>query len=251
MDSSKNKQENKKALKVFIPLIIVCGLIGGVIGFFSGSDSVQGVAGSIAEFAGKFIYMISPYCLIITVVVGMAAALHFYRGAKSDFTAWQAAAMSGGDDEEDMDEEVLESIDKKLSRAMLATGVSSIVAFMFFAVEIAYINRYLDENWILYIVVLIAFIGENFGGLRLQQLIVDFEKVLNPEKKGSIYDVKFHKKWTESCDEMEMLLIYKAAYKSYCVTNKACVLAFTVLMVLSFIFSYGLCQTWWSAVCGW
>ena len=29
------KKENKKALKVFIPVIIVAGLIGGVFGFLS------------------------------------------------------------------------------------------------------------------------------------------------------------------------------------------------------------------------
>ena len=40
-------------------------------------------------------------------------------------------------------------------------------------------------------------------------------KELNPEKKGSVYDVKFVDKWEDSCDEAEKILIYKCAYKTY------------------------------------
>ena len=32
MNSEKNKRENRKALKVFIPIIIVAAVIGGIIG---------------------------------------------------------------------------------------------------------------------------------------------------------------------------------------------------------------------------
>ena len=38
---------------------------------------------------------------------------------------------------------------------------------------------------------------------------------MNPEKKGSIFDMHFSKKWADSCDEAEMIMACKAGYKSF------------------------------------
>ena len=49
----------------------------------------------------------------------------------------------------------------------------------------------------------------------MQQMTVDFQKIMNPEKQGSVYDLRFQKKWEESCDELEKFTIYRSAYKAY------------------------------------
>lgn len=49
MNSDKNKRENRKALKIFIPIIFAAAVIGGVIGAFSAT----GTAEQIAKTAGS------------------------------------------------------------------------------------------------------------------------------------------------------------------------------------------------------
>ena len=52
-----------------------------------------------------------------------------------------------------------------------------------------------------------------------QNRLVNLVKEINPEKKGSVYDTKFKKVWLNSCDEAEQQMIYKAAYKSFTVSQ--------------------------------
>ena len=56
----------------------------------------------------------------------------------------------------------------------------------------------------------------------IQQRIVDLSKRMAPEKKGSVYDIHFQKKWFESCDEAEKLMAGQCAYKAYSASTKAC-----------------------------
>ena len=73
----------------------------------------------------------------------------------------------------------------------------------------------------------------------IQQMLVDFTKVLYPQKNGSVYDIKFSEKWEDSCDELEKLMIYKAAYKAYKTTNGMCCFGLVAMILLSFFFHYG------------
>ena len=40
-------------------------------------------------------------------------------------------------------------------------------------------------------------------GPLIAKLVVDLEKKLNPEKKGSVFEMQFQKTWLESCDEAQ------------------------------------------------
>ena len=73
-----------------------------------------------------------------------------------------------------------------------------------------------------------------------QQKIVDLTKKLYPEKRGSVYDVKFEKKWFESCDEAERTAIGQAAYHAYKATNMTCLLLWMVLVIGNMLFDFGL-----------
>ena len=70
-----------------------------------------------------------------------------------------------------------------------------------------------------------------------QQKAVDLTRKMNPEKRGSVYDVHFKKKWFQSCDEAEQKQIGQAAYKAFNVVNTACPIAWMVLLLLSFAFN--------------
>jgi len=43
---------------------------------------------------------------------------------------------------------------------------------------------------------------------------------MNPEKTASVYDMKFQKKWLETCDEAEKIIVGKCAFKAFNITNE-------------------------------
>lgn len=65
--------------------------------------------------------------------------------------------------------------------------------------------------------------------------IVAIEKDLNPEKEGSIFELNFNKKWLSSCDEAQKLIMYKAAYKAYKISNVSCMILWCAAFVLMLI----------------
>ena len=73
-----------------------------------------------------------------------------------------------------------------------------------------------------FIVAVAAFIAVMVETIIIQQRCVDAVKRMNPEKTASVYDVKFQRKWMDSCNEAEKLMIGKCAYKAYAAANTAC-----------------------------
>ena len=74
----------------------------------------------------------------------------------------------------------------------------------------------------------------------IQQRIVDLSKRMAPEKKGSVYDIHFQKKWFESCDEAEKLMAGQCAYKAYSASTKACAGLWLVFTLSALFLSTGL-----------
>ena len=73
----------------------------------------------------------------------------------------------------------------------------------------------------------------------LQQKCVDSAKKTNPEKTASVYDTKFHKKWMDSCDEAEKIMLGKCAFKAYAATNAVCTVLSIVLAICALILGIG------------
>ena len=73
----------------------------------------------------------------------------------------------------------------------------------------------------------------------IQQKCIDAAKETNPEKTASIYDIKFQKKWMDSCDEAEKIMIGKCAFKAYAATNTICMVLSVVLAVCALVFGIG------------
>ena len=87
------------------------------------------------------------------------------------------------------------------------------------------------------LVSVLTFLVSMFLLVFAQQKAVDLTRKMNPEKRGSVYDVHFKKKWFQSCDEAEQKQIGQAAYKAFNVVNTACPIAWMVLLLLSFAFN--------------
>ncbi len=74
----------------------------------------------------------------------------------------------------------------------------------------------------------------------LQQKCVDAVKRINPERTASIYDMRFQRKWMDSCDEAEKLMIGWCAFKAYHATNLVCLILAVLLAVCALVFDVGL-----------
>ena len=69
---------------------------------------------------------------------------------------------------------------------------------------------------------------------------MDLTKKMNPEKRGSVYDMKFQERWWESCDEAERRQIGQASYKAYVTVSRFCPYCWGVLLLGNMVFHYGI-----------
>ena len=239
-----NKRENKAALKKFIPMLIVCAVIGGLVGGASSFIGYSDFSGSIAEAVLFIVNMVSPWAVIILGISGFIAcwAIHIkarsmYEGALAEADVAGGAEAAGTAAEPD--EQIIEEIEDKLSQGMFILSVIMIVQMLFFGIMMADLQNIADSSLIVAMVATGVFVAGNLAQLKQQQLMVDLEKEMNPSKKGSVYDAKFRDKWEESCDELEKIIIYKSAYKAYKTTALTCVILWIVTATLSIAFKTG------------
>ena len=185
------KQENKKALPRFI-LVVVCSLVlGGILGIALVSLSLENFQAALDAAALFFTNHVAAWLLIALPVIEFAVCLPIYFSAKKRLAAWDGE-----------DEAVSSEAEARLSVCIWITGLCTVLAFFLLAamfagfVQNAGTPRMMPRP--LFFGGLAAFLIDLFAPMMLQQKLVDLTKRLNPEKKGSVYDTKFQKKWYES-----------------------------------------------------
>ena len=236
-----NKKENKAALKKFIPMLIVCALIGGLVGGASSFIGYSDFSGSIVEAALLIVNMVSPWAVIILGVLSFIVCWVIYRKARAMYEGALTSAKVTGESGEsgEPDEQIIEAVEDKLSQGMFILSVIMIVQMLFFGIMMADLENIADSSFALAMAAAGVFVAGNLAQLKQQQLMVDLEKEMNPSKKGSVYDAKFRDKWEESCDELEKVIIYKSAHKAYKTTALTCVILWIVTATLSIAFKTG------------
>ena len=120
---------------------------------------------------------------------------------------------------------------------LLLDSLTVIVSFFFFNAGTEKLPQGSDGNTVLLLVVFLAVIAL---AILLQQKTVDLTKKMNPEKRGSVYDMKFQERWWESCDEAERRQIGQASYKAYVTVSKFCPYCWGVLLLGNMVFHYGI-----------
>ncbi len=217
------KSENRKALPKFALTMLASLAVGGVLGFAIGCSRVLGVdAAALAEGVSRCLDAATPWGIPVTSVLTLGASFLLYRSAAKKFAAW------GGGDED----ETSESIEEKLSWVLFLSSTQLLINLFFLAAFCVY---YMDRD-----IGALGLVGVFIVSCGLvvfaQQKAVDLVRRMNPEKRGSIYDTKFQKKWLESCDESERRQIGQACYKAYMITTRFCLGLWLALAILSMIF---------------
>lgn len=238
MEMNEIRKANRKALPKFILLMIISLIAGGVIGYFSARFSLGSLAGGLKSAGAFFGSNVAPWLMFAIAVIDPIVSLSLYGSAKKLFSPW---------DEED--EEVADTVERKLSIVLWIT--SAALTLSFFLIAAVYsggLAAFEDKaSAVLLLASVVAFLGILAETVLIQQKCVDATKLLHPEKKGSIYDMKFHKKWLDSCDEAEKIMIGKCAYKSYSLTNTVCAFLAIVLAICALFFDIGFLPSF--AVC--
>ena len=199
------RRDNRRALPKYLLTILLFGLLGGVLGFFTGVAGAAGVAETVRQALDRVLAVCAPWGIVGSAVVLLGAGWYLYAAAKRRFAAWD------GEDEDAMD-----AAEQQLSWALLLTGLVIILDFFFFAASIIY-GRFLPD--------LILFLASVAALVVLQQKIVDLERRIT---------------WMDSCDEAERAQIGQACDRAYMVGTKVCIFLWVALLILNFVFDFGL-----------
>ena len=223
MENNTVKKDNRKALPKYLLILFVAAIFGGVLGFATGWVGHDNISEVIAMAVSDGLTAAAPWALLVTSVVSLALILWLYRGAKALYTGWDGE-----------DDDVMDRADEKLNWALLLTAAQLVLDMFFFVAAES------GESPLGGIVGFLSFIVSMFLLVFAQQKIEDLTRQMNPEKKGSVYDMNFRKKWIESCDEAEQKQIGQAAYKAFNVVNTACPILWAALLMLSYAFNFSL-----------
>ena len=234
MKNDEIKQANRKALPEFLLFVVVCTIVGGVIGYYSGYGAAKGgidkLAGIMKETGAFFGTYLAPWLMLALAVIVPVVCITIYRSAKKLVAAWDGE-----------DEDISDTVDRKLSAVIWITSADLILSYFLIAASYSGGMAIFDDKkrTILFFIGIAAFFGIMAEAIIIQQKCVDTAKQMNPEKKASVYDMRFQKKWMENCDEAEKIMIGKCAFKAYSATNVVCTVLAIVLAVCALVFDIG------------
>ncbi len=215
------KSENRRALPKFLLITAASGLLGCVIGFCTAFMRFSGLNERIAAALDAFMAAAAPWGIPATSVGTLGICLGLYGSAKRRYSAWDGES-----------EDAADRADEALNWVMLLNGVQVICNFFFFAAASHYRQAVMTSVG--------AFLLSCGLVIFMQQKVVDLAKRFNPEKRGSVYDTKFQKKWLDSCDEAERQQIGQAAFRAFRTAGNACLGIWLVLMIADMEFQVGL-----------
>ncbi len=227
------KEDNKK-IGLFAVILVISGFFGGILGVI-GVELVTSMVKSEMTFVEvwnqlqrDFAVPASFLLIILDVIFIIISFSYLCKGKK----LWKS----------DMDEdEKYEVVEKKLSISIILSNVTYYVNFAFFGFAFYAAMSFLEgesESWLrIYMraIDLVVFMSTLFINLAIQRACINLTKLMNPEKKGSVYDMKFDKVWYQSCDEAERMQIGLASYKAFRAVNNT-LLVLMVIFVLGAMF---------------
>lgn len=227
----KVKQEDKKNKGKFLILLLCATLIGGLCGAGMGyceellmDLSFEGILKQLGLYLPAFQLLV---CAATTLL-----CVHYYRKGIAFRSQWSGEV-----------DEIYDAMEENLSIALAISQLSFILLMTLFGITFSTVWLQLelpDATFAIWLSLdILSLIYCLIFTISFQKKIINFEKVLNPEKQGSVYDMKFQKKWMDSCDELEQLQIYKSGFHAYQVTNSACIILWMFTFFTSTVFHTG------------
>lgn len=216
-----DKKENSKKIGIKFAITMICSLFAGIItGILAAKYGKKSI--SVVDISNTLIIPVTVLFCLISVGLFIASYVIYVRSQK-EFRNWDGK-----------DEDLLSKIEEKLSYPLLFSGIAQAVAYGFFP-TIMWMGDQADIDKMLLsaadFVSAVMFILTFVWVLTLQHYIVKFLKLVNPEKKGSIFETDFNKKWLNSCDEAQKMQVYRAGFVAYNAGIKCCVALWLLSLV--------------------
>lgn len=235
--SEEIKQEDKKHFGKYIIFMVVYLLVGGVCGYFGAYFRDVVIEGNVDVWRnlGDIQLAAVPvfqYVFLIFVPVYLILCYVYYAKCKKQMLALNRES-----------EEEIERFEARLSRAMIIVSLGNTISTLLYGIALYCLPRTMDEPdapIITKVVLILVFIlGMSIGNAYFINKLVNMEKEINPEKAGSTFDLKFQKKWIESCDEAERLMIYNVCYNVFRKMQVIYSVTATVLCLIGVLFEIG------------
>lgn len=193
------------------------GVVGACLGFGLTWSTKRAEGEGLAKLANAFIGS-TLWMQILVWLVLMGLSFILLRRVKK----W----TPGYEDEEDSTEK---KIGVAQNQIVLLTSINMALQFMLFGVGLDERNPYIMASVAFFIV---GAASSSF----IEIAMIKQAKALDPLKKGDPADLRFTKRWEESCDEAEKLMMYRCGFHTLQLMKTVMLVAVAVALI---------CKTQW------
>lgn len=235
--ASDSPQYIAKTRKKFFIRIIFCLLIGAVFGFSTAmcidifKEGTSGIAKMTLQKFPFVQFYVLPWLMLAFTVVCIIINERFMKKSQIQIDTWD-----GEDDEH------INLADLYLNKTSLVSSIQIVGIQIFFAIityNLIKNTQSTTDYAMVLITIVIYFIGL-LSSVFQQNHQIRLIKEYAPEKKGTVYDKKFHDVWLASCDEAEQHMIYEAAYKTFRFMNTVFSVFLTAAIIAGMFFPIGI-----------
>ncbi len=226
------QKTSKKTLVIFFLVLAACL----VAGFFTGfgiarvEDAVAVWQQRLAENAAAFLIALFALFAVYNAVL-CGGALLSLRTTRKQVARWDGE-----------DETAIEQIERRLNLPLLLPNIAIILnaAGFLTLVEVSSMKSVSPKlGGIVMLCTILVYFLSFAAYMVASNRVVNLEKQLNPEKRGSVFEFRFNKHWYESCDEAERQMTGRACLSAYKASQYACLACWIVSMICQFLLKTG------------
>ena len=217
------KRENKQALPKYILFLLGCMVLGVIMGMVSFWAEENGAGNRLLLTMQSFLSVAPAFLMPCLCALILIPSVIVMKKVKTMWGSW--------DGEDDC---LPDAVEEKLNKLLFLQNITAPLAFLTMTLDMVW-----DKELVSSSITLVSFFLYLVLLLLLQKQAVDFLKRMNPEKRGSIYDLKFQTKWLDSCDEAEKKQMGEAALFAVQSMMTIYPITWCVLMFLGKIFGFG------------
>ncbi|GAA0703293.1 hypothetical protein GCM10008904_10220 [Paraclostridium ghonii] len=227
------EKEDKKAFKSYVIILVICGVAGGFLGFMS-ENLKQIIGENLSISLINILQEITPFANITLSILVILISAIIYTDSRKEYELWKQS---------NEDDNSIDKIEENLSYLNLIVSVNCIIGIFFYGIGKVLMpldNRTGNLSFIKDICFLIGIMLCVISNILIQKKIINFRKEINPLLNGSIYDMKFTKKWLDSCDESEKLGMFKSAYKACTCVSRTCIILWLFCIIGYDLWNFGI-----------
>ena len=220
----KIRADNQKALPKYLGIMFGCFLLGVLSAILIGAANEFGMVADLVPALQTLLGTLPVFVLPVICALLLIPSLVVVKKAKTMWKSWDGE-----------DDTLPETIEAMLEKLLLLQNITGPLAYLAFTLDGAYDHELRRSS-----VVILFFAVYLFLLVWQQKQVVDFNRLMNPEKQGSLYDLNFQTKWVASCDEAEKKRMGEAALSTFHVMSIVYVVTWVAMLFMGKLFGFGI-----------